>query len=70
MKAATCVEIVRLFQSFTLDIVRERASGFDGEIVELVDDLARELKIPKTEAAALLYRPYRAAQDALKGLQV
>jgi hypothetical protein len=65
MKNSTCIEIVRLYQSFVLDIVVERASGFDDEIVELAQEMAIDLGISVEQSAALLHRPYRAALDAL-----
>jgi hypothetical protein len=60
------LQVTRCYQSLVLDCVWERASGFDCELLELPGELAQHLCIDKTAAAQLLYRPYRAAIDALK----
>jgi hypothetical protein len=68
----TIREIVRVYQSFVLDIVVERAAVFldDPEIAELIHELADLLGVSEHHAAQLLYPPYRLAICALRKVHI
>jgi hypothetical protein len=65
-------EAVRLYQSFVLDIMRERAGGLfidDEEVITLVHEIAEFLGVDDITAGMLLYKPYRHAMDLLNSVQ-
>ncbi len=61
--------IIRQYRLGVLRAVLVRATGFDTEISDLVDELANELVISKGEAEALLSPTYRAVLDAIRSVR-
>ncbi len=61
--------VVRQYRIGVLRAMLVRATGFNCEIEDLVDEFANELVISKGEAEALLSPTYRAVLDAIRSVR-
>ena len=64
----TAAIIIAHYEEDVIDVLIDRAYGFDEELSELACELADCLGMDPTDAAALLYRTYRTGIDVLKAL--